>query len=118
MTNTTTALAATEAARDLARIDRMANLLDARFRLFGIRFGLDGILGLVPGLGDAVTLGPSAYMLYLGVKHGVPRPVLIRMAGNAALDFVVGGVPLLGDVFDVWFKSHLRNAELLRKALT
>lgn len=107
-----------DAARDLARVDRMARLLDSRFRLFGIRFGLDGILGLIPGLGDLVTVGPAAWMLYTAWKHGVGTPTLARMGMNSGLDLLVGGIPILGDIFDIAFKANLRNADLLRDALT
>ena len=82
-----------------------------------MRFGWDSILGLVPGLGDAVTVLPAAYMIHQAAGMGVRRRVLARMAANAGIDFVVGGVPILGDAFDVFFKSNRRNLALLEKEL-
>lgn len=109
--------AAGEQARRLARIDRMARLLDARFRLPGtpFRFGWDSILGLVPGLGDLVTFGPAVWMIAEGVRGGARPHVLARMAVNSGLDLLIGAVPVLGDLFDAAFKANLRNAELLRQ---
>lgn len=111
--------AALDARAEIERLDRLAHLLDARFRIPGVgwRFGLDAILGLVPGLGDAAAFGPSVYLIYRGHKLGVPRAALARMAGNAALDFAVGSVPVLGSVFDVFFKANLRNIELLKREI-
>lgn len=108
-----------DARLEVERLDRLAELLDSRYRIpvVGWRFGLDAILGLVPGLGDAAAFGPSAYLIYRGYKLGVPRHVLARMAGNTALDFAVGSVPLLGSVFDVFFKANLRNIDLLKREI-
>ena len=105
---------------ELERLDRLADLLDSRFRIpgLGVRFGLDGILGLVPGVGDVATLGPSAYLVWRAHRLGADRRTLARMAANAGVDFVVGGVPLLGDVFDVAFKANRRNIELLKRHLS
>jgi len=109
-----------ERLREIARIDRLAHLLDNRFRLPGtrIRFGLDSIVGLIPGVGDIATSGPSVWMIMRGWQLGARRRVLIRMTGNSAIDFVVGSIPLVGDLFDVGFKANLRNAALLRRELT
>ncbi|MGP1356332.1 DUF4112 domain-containing protein [Roseicyclus sp.] len=101
----------------LARLDRLADMLDSRFSILGIRFGWDGILGLVPGLGDAVTLASGGYMMMEGARLGARRSVLARMAANAGLDFFVGSVPILGDVFDVAFKANRRNIALLRREM-
>lgn len=102
--------------RRLARLDRLARSLDARFRIpgIGLRVGWDSIVGLVPGLGDLVTLGPGAYMMTEGVRMGARKRVLARMALNIGGDALLGSVPLLGDVFDAVFKAHLRNVALLR----
>lgn len=109
----------TDRTRRLARLDRMAKLLDGRFRVpgLGIRFGYDSILGLIPGVGDLVTAVPSAIIIYEAHRMGVRAPVLAQMGANAAVDFVVGGVPVLGDAFDLFFKSHQRNMALLHKEL-
>jgi len=103
--------------RRIARLDRMANTLDSRFRLPipGVRFGWDSILGLIPGVGDVVTAGPGAMMIYEGARMGVPRSVLLRMGLNTGVDMVIGAIPLIGDAFDVYFKSHRRNMALLKR---
>ncbi len=91
--------------------------MDSVFRVpgLGIRFGLDSIIGLVPGLGDTVTSFVSLYILNVASRLGVPRVTLIRMAANIAIDFAVGSVPLLGDVFDVYWKANQKNVELVRR---
>ncbi len=105
---------------DLRRVERMARLLDTRYTLPGtrIRFGLDSVVGLIPGFGDTVMLLPSFWMLAVAWKHGVPTSTLARMGANAGVDYVVGSVPILGDAFDLFFKSHRRNAQLLSEALS
>lgn len=104
---------------ELQRIDRMAGLLDARFRVpvIGLRIGLDGILGFVPGLGDVITLGPAVWILWKGYRLGAPKRVLVRMGANSAADVLIGSIPLVGDLFDIGFKANLRNARLLRNTL-
>lgn len=104
---------------DLAQIDRVAKLLDARFRLpiIGVRVGWDGILGLIPGIGDLAMTAPSAWILWKAHRMGASKPVLFRMAMNAGLDFAVGSVPLVGDIFDIAFKGNLRNVRLLQDHL-
>ncbi len=79
------------------------------------RFGLDPVIGLVPGLGDAVGAAFSALILLAGVRLGAPPVVLLRMVGNIALDALVGAVPVLGDAFDFGFKANRRNLALLER---
>ncbi len=104
-------------ASELARVDQIARLLDARFRVFGLRFGWDGIVGLVPGVGDVLTAAPAAWIVWRAWKLGVPRSVLTRMGINWGLDFALGSVPIAGDLFDMAFKGNLRNAHLLRREI-
>lgn len=106
-------------AADLARIDRIANMLDSQFRVpgTGLRFGWDGILGLVPGFGDVVTLGPGAFLIYEAHRMGARRRILARMALNTGVDFVVGAIPVVGDIFDFAFKANRKNAVLLRREI-
>jgi hypothetical protein len=106
-----------EDAEALARLERLVSLLDDRFSLGGFRFGLDGLVGLVPGVGDGLGLLASAYVVLEAARLGAPRAVLLRMAVNLLLDFLVGAVPVLGDLFDFAFKANRRNLELLRRAL-
>ena len=104
---------------EIERLDRLAKLLDSRFRIPGtsIRFGLDGLLGVVPVVGDTLVLLPSAWMVWRGWRLGVPRRHLVRMAANTGVDYAVGLVPVAGDLFDDTFKANLRNARILRQAL-
>lgn len=106
--------------RGLAELEFIARLLDDRFRIPGtsIRFGLDGLLGLVPGIGDGATALVSLYVVLRAWSLGVPPGVLGRMLANVLVDSAVGSIPLLGDVFDVAFKSNRRNLELLRRHLS
>jgi hypothetical protein len=101
------------------RLERLAVLLDAQFVLpgTGFRFGVDGLLGLVPGVGDAIGAGLSAWLIIEAQRLGAPKPLLARMVANLALDAAVGAVPVLGDLFDVAFKANLRNMRLLRRHL-
>lgn len=109
----------TPLARDLARIDRMAHLMDAQFKLplIPARFGLDGVIGLVPGVGDVLMLAPSAWIIAKGWQHGARRRVLLRMTANSGIDLVIGIIPLIGDLFDIGYKANLKNARLLRQEL-
>lgn len=103
----------------LRRLDRFAHLLDEAYRLPGTRwrFGLDGIVGLVPGIGDGLTLALALYPIVEAYRLGARKRVLLRMLANAGLDGAVGAVPVLGDLFDLRFKSNRRNVELLKRHL-
>lgn len=103
----------------LARIDALSRLLDTAFILPGtnIRFGLDALIGLVPGIGDAITTAMSLYIVNEARALGAPRLLIARMMMNVALDGVVGAVPLVGDAFDVAFRANRRNMALLRDHL-
>lgn len=103
-----------------ARLDRMrgaARLLDSRFRIpgTGIRFGLDAIIGLVPGVGDFAGAIASSYFIYEAARLGAPAPVLARMVTNVGLEALIGAIPILGDIFDVAFKANNRNMRLLEQ---
>ncbi len=103
----------------IARLDAMASLLDTAFFIPGtnIRFGLDALIGLVPGIGDAITTAMSLYIVHEARELGAPRHLIARMLVNVALDGVVGAVPLLGDAFDVMWRANRRNMALLRNHL-
>lgn len=100
-------------------MEKLAWLLDGAIPVPGtkFRFGLDSIIGLIPGVGDAIGLLLGAGILYESVRIGVPRALLGKMIGNAALDTLGGLVPGLGDLFDFAFRSNARNARLLMQHL-
>lgn len=101
----------------LRELDTLADWLDSRFRLPGtnLRFGLDSLIGLIPGVGDGATALPAIYIVLRAQRMGAPKRLLLWMSFNVALDFVVGAIPLLGDLFDVGFKANRRNIDLLRR---
>ena len=115
----TSSPAAERAARRarIARLDRLADRLDARFTILGIPVGWDSILGLIPGVGDLATAGPGVWMIWEGFRMGARRRSLVRMAANTGVDAVLGGIPLIGDAFDLFFKSHRRNIDILKREL-
>ena len=80
-----------------------------------IRFGLDALLGLVPGAGDAVTGAVAAYAIVLAARFGAPPVVIARMALNVLIDVATGTIPVLGDIFDVGWKSNRKNVQLLER---
>ncbi|OWU83768.1 membrane protein [Oceanicola sp. 22II-s10i] len=104
-------------AEEVERLERLANRLDAAFRIpgTGIRLGWDSILGVLPGVGDLVTIAPGVYIMHRASALGVPGHKLARMGLNVGIDWVVGSIPLLGDIFDVGFKSNRRNVRLIRE---
>jgi len=81
----------------------------------GHRIGWDGIIGLIPGFGDLIGLGVSAWIVFGAARLGASRATLARMAGNVAIETVVGAVPILGDLFDLAFKANVRNLRLLER---
>jgi len=101
----------------LRHLDVLAKLMDSKFRVPGtdIRFGLDALIGLVPGAGDLTTFGISGYMLWVMAQNGASGFVLARMILNVLIDTLVGAVPVLGDLFDVAFKSNTRNMRLMEQ---
>jgi len=101
----------------LDRLDMLATALDTAFILPGtnVRFGVESLLRLVPGVGDAIASALSFYLLYEAQRLGVPRLLLARMFGNVLLEGAVGFVPVAGDAFDVFFRANRRNVALLRE---
>lgn len=104
---------------ELARIERIANLLDAWIELPGtkIRIGLDAVVGLIPGVGDALTFFASIYVVDRLSRLGLSWLTRMRMIGNVLIDLLVGAIPLLGDIFDVGFRANIRNLDLARREL-
>ena len=97
-------------------LDNLAYYLDGLFRVPGTgwKFGLDGLIGLVPNVGDTLTSVASFYILVAGVRYGVPKITLLRMAMNIAVDYLLGSVPVIGDAFDFIWKANQMNMELIR----
>ncbi len=103
--------------KNLQKIRKIAKLLDTAIGIPGtkIRFGLDPILGLIPGGGDLISAGISAYMIYLATRFGLERAEVFKMIKNVAIETAVGSIPLAGDLFDAYFKGNMRNLEILEK---
>lgn len=101
----------------MANVRRLARLLDTAIHIpgTGIRLGLDPILGLVPGLGDLAGTVLSGYIVLVATRLGASRAIVMRMLANIAIDTFVGAVPVLGDAFDVAWKSNVRNVALLER---
>lgn len=102
--------------RELEKLERLARWMDSQFSIPGtsIRFGFDSLLGLIPGLGDTGTLAVTLYLSEKAKSFGLPRRVRLRMFWNAFIDWLIGLVPLAGDLFDLGWKANLRNIELMR----
>ena len=94
--------------------------MDDLFRVpvLGWRFGLDALIGLIPGFGDTATSLVSFYILVNAVRYGVPKITLLRMGLNIGIDYVVGSLPFVGDVVDAWWKSNRKNLNLLKERAT
>ena len=103
----------------LARLDALAKLLDVAFIVPGtnVRYGIDGLIGLIPVVGDLITTAISLWLVREARALGAPWHLTMRMLGNVALDGVVGIVPLVGDAFDVMFRANVRNVKLLHRWL-
>lgn len=101
------------------RIEAMEQLLERSFVIPGINrpVGLDGIVGLVPVVGDIVAMGLGAYIVWEARNLGLPKWKLLRMAGNVAFDSAVGAVPVVGDLFDFLFRSNTRNLRIVKRHL-
>jgi hypothetical protein len=101
-------------------LDQLSRWMDGLFRIPGVgwRFGLDALVGLIPGVGDTATSLVSFYILAAGVRYRVPKVTLLRMGLNIGIDYVFGSVPVVGDIFDFAWKSNQKNVELLRERAT
>lgn len=101
----------------LDRLDRWATLLDGRFHIpfTKIRFGLDPILGLIPGAGDVVGFALGLYILYHARRMGAPLSLQLRMLRNSGVNMIAGVVPVAGNMFDVYWRSNSKNVDLLQE---
>lgn len=103
----------------LKRVDTFARILDAQFRIPFTRFsiGVDGLIGLIPGIGDGVSLLLALYPILMAHRCGAGIGLKGRMLFNVIVDALIGSIPLVGDLFDIGFKANMRNADLLREFL-
>ncbi len=101
-------------------LESLSRYLDdwIKIPVVGWRFGLDALIGLVPNVGDTLTSVASFYILIAGVRYGVPKITILRMAFNIGLDYLVGLVPIIGDTFDLFWKSNKKNMDLIREHAT
>jgi hypothetical protein len=101
-------------------LENLAWLMDDLIRIPGLgwRFGLDALIGLIPGFGDTATSLASFYILASAVRYRVPKITMLRMGLNVGIDYLVGSLPLVGDLFDAWWKSNQKNIALLRQRAT
>jgi len=98
-------------------LESLSKYLDdwVKIPVVGWRFGLDALIGLIPNVGDTMTSVASFYILVAGVRYGVPKITLLRMAFNIGLDYVVGMIPFVGDAFDFFWKANKQNMDLIRE---
>jgi len=106
-------------AERLARLEMLASLMDTALVIPGtnVRFGVDAVVGLMPGIGDALTTIVALYIVHEARLLGAPAHLIARMLGNVAIDSFVGAIPLVGDAFDVIWRANRRNVALLRAHL-
>ena len=104
----------------MATAELLAKILDTTVKIPGTPFyiGLDPLLGLIPGIGDVLANLIGTFILILAARLHVPQIIITRMSLNLLINGTIGAIPILGDLFSVWFRSHARNAELLRRAAT
>lgn len=98
-------------------LDHLATLLDEAFRIPGtkLRFGLDAIVGLIPGIGDVLSSAASFLIIFAAWQRGLPNVTVARMVANVAVDTIVGAMPLVGDLFDLAWKANRMNMRLLQR---
>ncbi|MEQ1609810.1 MAG: DUF4112 domain-containing protein [Hyphomonadaceae bacterium] len=97
----------------VARLKKLEQRLDRRFSVFGVQFGADAIVGLIPILGDLITSAAGLYIIFQSRKLGATPWTITRMFVNWGIDAAIGLIPVVGDIFDIAFKSNTRNVKLL-----
>ena len=103
--------------RELKGVEWIARWMDTKFRIPGtnFRFGLDGLLGLIPGVGDLSTFAVSGYLVLLMARNGASGNVLARMVLNIVIDAALGAIPVIGDLFDFVHKANVKNVKLMQQ---
>lgn len=104
-------------ADEIAGFDRFSDLMDTRFRIAGVPFGLDSLLGLLPVAGDVVTGAAGLYALGMATRLKLPITAHIQIVWNLVVDVAIGAIPLAGDLFDFFFRSHRKNFRVVEKHL-
>jgi len=106
-------------ATQLAQLESLAKLMDAQFNipLLPIPIGLDTIIGLIPGVGDTISLGVAGYIVLGAHRMDMPKGQLAQMGGNILIDWIIGLVPIIGDLFDVGWRGNMRNVKIARAHL-
>lgn len=106
-----------QAPKELKAAQDIANTLDTALKIpfLGFRVGLDFLIGLIPGVGDAIVLLLSWRIVYLGKKLGAPQAVIQQMVRNSLVDFGLGFIPLVGDIVDIFYKANQKNVRLLEQ---
>lgn len=92
-----------------------AQLMDNQFSILGIRFGIDSLIGFIPGIGDFLSVVLSLYLLWVGYQMNVPSHIMSKMVRNVVFDAVIGTIPLAGDLFDLFFKANIKNLRILEE---
>jgi hypothetical protein len=100
--------------KEIEGLEKFANLLDSQFSVFGLYFGLDSIIGLLPVAGDMITAGLSLIIVQRAYSLGVSNQVLLKMVINILIDTAIGSIPVIGDIIDVGVKANKRNVEMIR----
>jgi hypothetical protein len=101
--------------RHLDTAEDIAHFLDGKFKFFKFRFGMNGIFGLVPVLGDVVTTLLSLYIVWIGIQMRLPGHAISEMIANIATNFFIGLVPVVGDFIDFFHKANIKNLKILRQ---
>ncbi len=101
--------------KQLQTARHLAKLLDSQFKVGPIKFGLDPILGLLPGGGDLISLVIALYIVLIGIQLKLPTFQIIRMLINVGLDTLIGAIPIIGDIFDIGYKGNIRNLQIIEK---
>lgn len=95
--------------------ENLTKLLDNQFKIFGFKFGLDPIIGLIPGFGDVVSLILSLYLVWIGFLMKMPAEKITKMISNVILDFIIGIVPIVGDLSDFVYKANTKNLKIIQQ---
>lgn len=96
----------------------MTNFLEGKYKIFGLRFGADALIGVIPGIGDIIPMLLSFYLIWIAIRMELPARKVGQMITNICIDFVIGSVPVLGDFADFIFKANIKNLALLEEHIT